>query len=327
MAKAVIHAGGAGAGQAAKICNNMILGATMIATCESFVLAQKLGLDPKVFFDIASKASGQSWSMTSYAPVPGVGPETPADHDYEGGFAAALMLKDLKLAMEAAQQAGAYTPMGGEAEELYQRFVDRGGGSKDFSGIIKMIDDSWNPNKHRSEHAHCLLAATAAAAFLGGCGGPETSQANNTQANISNSASPPATANASTTTTNSMLMLAAAPSKDQALKIMHDRHEAMEGLGKAMKALHRGLDATPPDVNSVRTQTAIMASTAAKIPGMFPAGTGPDVGKTRAKPEIWKQQALFLKKSKDYRRRVPGAGRRSQSRRHEQDHGAARRRR
>jgi len=143
MAKAVIHAGGPGAGQAAKICNNMILGATMIVTCEGFVLAQKLGLDPQVFFDIASKASGQSWSMTSYAPVAGVGPETPADHDYEGGFAAALMLKDLKLAMQAAQQAGAYTPIGGEAEELFQRFVDRGGGNKDFSGIIKMIDDSW----------------------------------------------------------------------------------------------------------------------------------------------------------------------------------------
>ena len=143
MAKAVIHAGQLGAGQAAKICNNMILGATMIVTCEAFVLAQKLGLDPRVFFDISSKASGQSWSMTSYAPVPGVGPETPADHDYEGGFAAALMLKDLKLADEAAKSVGAYTPMGGEAEELYQRFVDRGGGSKDFSGIIKMIDDSW----------------------------------------------------------------------------------------------------------------------------------------------------------------------------------------
>jgi 3-hydroxyisobutyrate dehydrogenase len=143
MAKAVIHAGQLGAGQAAKICNNMILGATMIVTCEAFALAQKLGLDPQVFFDISSKASGQSWSMTSYAPVPGVGPETPADHDYEGGFAAALMLKDLKLADEAAKSVGAYTPMGGEAEELYQRFVDRGGGSKDFSGIIKMIDDSW----------------------------------------------------------------------------------------------------------------------------------------------------------------------------------------
>ena len=143
MAKAVIHAGGPGAGQAAKICNNMILGATMAATCEAFVLAQKLGLDPQVFFDISSKASGQSWSMTSYAPVPGVGPDTPADHDYEGGFAAALMLKDLRLAAEAARSVGAYTPMGAEAEELYQRFVDRGGGNKDFSGIIQMIDDSW----------------------------------------------------------------------------------------------------------------------------------------------------------------------------------------
>lgn len=143
MAKAVIHAGQLGAGQAAKICNNMILGATMAATCEAFVLATKLGLDPQTFFDISSKASGQSWSMTSYAPVAGVGPETPADHDYEGGFAAALMLKDLKLAADAARSVGAYTPMGAEAEELYQRFVDRGGGSKDFSGIIKMIDDSW----------------------------------------------------------------------------------------------------------------------------------------------------------------------------------------
>jgi 3-hydroxyisobutyrate dehydrogenase len=149
MAKAVIHAGDAGAGQAAKICNNMILGATMIATCEAFVMAQKLGLDPKVFFDIASEASGQSWSMSTYTPVPGVGPETPADHDYEGGFAAALMLKDLKLAMDAAQHAGAYAPMGAEAEELYQRFVDLGGGSKDFSGIIKMIDDSWKTPKEK----------------------------------------------------------------------------------------------------------------------------------------------------------------------------------
>ncbi|HJP69118.1 MAG TPA: 3-hydroxyisobutyrate dehydrogenase [Sphingomicrobium sp.] len=140
MAKAVIHAGDLGAGQAAKICNNMILGATMIVTCEAFVLAQKLGLDPRVFFEISSKASGQSWSMTSYAPVPGVGPESPADHDYEGGFAAALMLKDLKLAAEAARHEGAYAPMGGEAEELYQTFVDRGGGQKDFSGIIKMLE-------------------------------------------------------------------------------------------------------------------------------------------------------------------------------------------
>jgi len=147
MAKAVIHAGGLGAGQAAKICNNMILGATMVATCEGFAMARKLGLDLQTFYDISSKASGQSWSMTSYCPVPGVGPDTPADHDYEGGFAAALMLKDLKLAMEAAQAVDAYTPMGGEAEELFQRFVDRGGGNKDFSGIIQMIDDSWKPDQ------------------------------------------------------------------------------------------------------------------------------------------------------------------------------------
>jgi 3-hydroxyisobutyrate dehydrogenase len=143
MGKAVIHAGDAGAGQAAKIVNNMLLGATMAATCEAFALAKKLGLDQQTFFDISSKASGQSWSMTSYCPVPGVGPETPADRNYDGGFMAQLMLKDLKLAMEAAQAAGAYTPMGAEAEELYQRFVNLGGGSKDFSALIKMIDDSW----------------------------------------------------------------------------------------------------------------------------------------------------------------------------------------
>ena len=140
MAKAVIHAGPLGSGQAAKICNNMILGATMAATVEGFVLAKKLGLDLQIFFDISSKASGQSWSMTTYCPVPGVGPETPADRDYEGGFAAALMLKDLKLAEEAARQVGAYTPMGAKAEELYQRFVDAGSGNKDFSGLIRMIE-------------------------------------------------------------------------------------------------------------------------------------------------------------------------------------------
>jgi 3-hydroxyisobutyrate dehydrogenase len=151
MGKAVIHAGHSGAGQAAKICNNMLLGATMAATCETFVLAQKLGLDPQTFFDISSKASGQSWSMTTYCPVPGVGPQTPADRDYEGGFAAQLMLKDLKLATEAAQSVGAYTPMGGEAEELFQRFVDRGGATKDFSAIIKMIDDSWIPPADRGD--------------------------------------------------------------------------------------------------------------------------------------------------------------------------------
>jgi len=143
MGKAVIHAGGPGSGQAAKICNNMLLGASMAATCETFVMARKLGLDSQTFFDISSKASGQCWSMTSYCPVPGVGPETPADRDYEGGFATALMLKDLRLAMEAAQSVDAYTPMGAYAEELYTRFNDLGGAGRDFSAIIKMIDDSW----------------------------------------------------------------------------------------------------------------------------------------------------------------------------------------
>ncbi len=139
MGKAVIHAGASGAGQAAKICNNMLLGATMIATCEAFVLAERLGLEAGKFFDIASVSSGQSWSMTSYCPVPGVGPETPADRDYEGGFAAALMLKDLKLAAEAAAESGAATPMGARAAELYQAFADQGGGGRDFSGIIAML--------------------------------------------------------------------------------------------------------------------------------------------------------------------------------------------
>ena len=139
MGKAVIHAGASGAGQAAKICNNMILGATMIATCEAFALAEKLGLDLQTFFDISSKASGQSWSMTSYCPVPGVGPQSPADNGYQGGFAAGLMLKDLKLAMEAAQTAGANVPMGQRAEELYEAFANAGNAGVDFSGIIKTL--------------------------------------------------------------------------------------------------------------------------------------------------------------------------------------------
>lgn len=139
MGKAVIHAGGPGAGQAAKICNNMLLGASMIATCEAFLLAEKLGLDLQTFYDISSKASGQCWSMTSYCPVPGVGPSSPADRNYEGGFAAALMLKDLRLAMEAAKSAGAETPMGERAEALYAAFAEHGGAAKDFSGIIAML--------------------------------------------------------------------------------------------------------------------------------------------------------------------------------------------
>lgn len=139
MGKAVIHAGASGAGQAAKICNNMILGATMIATCEAFALALKLGLDPQTFYDISSKASGQSWSMTSYCPLPGVGPQSPADNGYQGGFAAALMLKDLKLAMAAAASAGARVPMGTRAEELYEAFAKAGNGGMDFSAIIKTL--------------------------------------------------------------------------------------------------------------------------------------------------------------------------------------------
>lgn len=139
MGKTVIHAGASGAGQAAKICNNMLLGATMIATCEAFALAGKLGLDLQTFYDISSVSSGQSWSMTSYCPVPGVGPETPADRGYEGGFAAALMRKDLKLAMEAVQATGATAPMGERAAELYEAYVAAGNGGSDFSGIIRTL--------------------------------------------------------------------------------------------------------------------------------------------------------------------------------------------
>ena len=143
MGKAVIHAGTAGMGQAAKICNNMILGATMIATAEAFVLAAKLGLDAQTFFDISSKSSGQSFSMTSFCPVPGPVPASPANRNYEGGFGTALMLKDLKLAVDAAAAVSATVPMGSQAEALFQIFANLGGGSLDFSGIIKMLDGSW----------------------------------------------------------------------------------------------------------------------------------------------------------------------------------------
>jgi 3-hydroxyisobutyrate dehydrogenase len=139
MGKAFIHAGGSGAGQAAKICNNMLLGASMIATCETFAMAEKLGLDLQTFYDISSKASGQNWSMTSYCPVPGVGPTSPADNDYQGGFATALMLKDLKLAMEAAQSVNADVPMGARAAELYAQFDADGKGGMDFSAIIQSL--------------------------------------------------------------------------------------------------------------------------------------------------------------------------------------------
>ena len=137
MGKVVIHAGDSGAGQAAKICNNMILGATMIATCEAFALAEKLGLDLTKFYDISSVSSGQSWSMTSYCPIPGVGPTSPADNAYRGGFAAALMLKDLKLATDAAGLVDAQTPMGTRAAEIYGELVERGRGNLDFSAVIE----------------------------------------------------------------------------------------------------------------------------------------------------------------------------------------------
>ena len=139
MGKAVIHAGGLGAGQAAKICNNMMLGIHMIGTCEAFAMAEKLGLDPQTFYDIASVSSGQSWSVTSYCPVPGAGPQSPADNGYQPGFAAALMLKDLRLAMEAAETAGVKAEMGQRARHIYEAYVEAGNGGMDFSGVIKTL--------------------------------------------------------------------------------------------------------------------------------------------------------------------------------------------
>jgi 3-hydroxyisobutyrate dehydrogenase len=139
MGKRVVLAGAAGAGQAAKICNNMLLAISMIGTCEAFVLAEKLGLDAQKLFDIASASSGQCWSLTTYCPVPGPVPTAPSNRDYGGGFASALMLKDLKLAQTAAQSAGAATPLGAEAAQLYSLFAAKGHGGLDFSGIIRML--------------------------------------------------------------------------------------------------------------------------------------------------------------------------------------------
>jgi len=139
MGKNIIHAGGPGNGQAAKICNNMLLGISMIGVCEAFVLAEKLGLDHQKLFDISSTASGQCWSLTSYCPVPGPLPASPANRDYQPGFSAAMMLKDLKLAQEAANASGAATPMGAEAAALYALFVGGGHAGTDFSGIIRFL--------------------------------------------------------------------------------------------------------------------------------------------------------------------------------------------
>jgi len=139
MGKTIVHAGPSGNGQAAKICNNMVLGISMIGVSEAFVLAERLGLDAQKLFEISSKSSGQCWSLTSYCPVPGPVPTSPANRDYQPGFTAAMMLKDLRLAQEAARSAGASTPLGAEAAALYGLYVGNGFGGRDFSGIIRFL--------------------------------------------------------------------------------------------------------------------------------------------------------------------------------------------
>ena len=139
MGRTIVHAGPAGNGQAAKICNNMILGVSMIAVCEAFSLAERLGLEAQTLFDISSKSSGQCWALTSYCPVPGPVPASPANRDYAPGFTAAMMLKDLRLAQQAAGATATATPLGAAAASLYQMFVDEGAGVLDFSGIFRLI--------------------------------------------------------------------------------------------------------------------------------------------------------------------------------------------
>ncbi len=139
MGKKIVHCGGNGSGQAAKICNNMILGISMIGVCEAFGLAERLGLSHQALFDVASTSSGQCWSLTSYCPVPGPVPTSPANNGYKPGFAAALMLKDLMLSQEAARQTGAATPLGAHAAELYAEFEKAGHAGEDFSAIIHML--------------------------------------------------------------------------------------------------------------------------------------------------------------------------------------------
>ena len=141
MGRKAVHCGPSGNGQAAKICNNMILGATMIATCEAFALADKLGLDRQAMFDVVSTSSGQSWTMNTYCPAPGIGPASPADNGYRPGFAAELMLKDLRLSQDAARAADADTPLGARATELYRRFVeDEDGRGRDFSAMLPRFE-------------------------------------------------------------------------------------------------------------------------------------------------------------------------------------------
>ena len=138
----IVHAGPSGNGQAAKICNNMVLGISMIAVSEAFVLAERLGLDAHKLFEISSKSSGQCWSLTNYCPVPGPVPSSPANRDYQPGFTAAMMLKDLRLAQDAARSSGASTPLGAEAAALYNLYVGHGFGGRDFSGIIRFLRGS-----------------------------------------------------------------------------------------------------------------------------------------------------------------------------------------
>ena len=139
MAKAVIHAGAAGSGQVAKMCNNMLLAIHMIGTCEALALAGKAGLDPQKFYEISSKSTGYCWSLNDYTPAPGIGAASPADNDYQGGFASALMLKDLRLAMAGAQASGAAVPLGKHATEIYENFVEAGNGGKDFGAIFTTL--------------------------------------------------------------------------------------------------------------------------------------------------------------------------------------------
>lgn len=139
MAKAVIHAGAIGSGQVAKMCNNMLLAIHMIGTCEALALAEKAGLDPQKFYEISSKSTGYCWSLNDYTPAPGIGAASPADNDYAGGFASALMLKDLRLAMAGAGSAGASVPLGEHATKIYEAFVDAGNGGKDFGAIFTTL--------------------------------------------------------------------------------------------------------------------------------------------------------------------------------------------
>ena len=154
MGEKIIHCGEGGLGQAAKICNNMMLGATMIATCEAFALAERLGLSDRTLFDVASVSSGQSWSLTQYCPAPGVLPTAPASRDYQPGFMTALMLKDMRLAEAAAAQVELPTPLAALAAEIYARYADRGEGDRDFSGVLRMIREGRSPAPPRSRKAH-----------------------------------------------------------------------------------------------------------------------------------------------------------------------------